>query len=140
MIVKSVDQLKRLAWELGKTLHGGECIELRGDVGAGKTTFAQGLARGLGITTTVNSPSFTLEKSYIGSRDLTMHHYDFYRLEDPGIMRRTIAEGLTGEKNITVVEWADTVKDVLPPERIIVEIKYVADQPEWREVNYDTGY
>jgi len=140
MIVKSVDQLKRLAWELGKTLHGGECVELRGDVGAGKTTFAQGLARGLGVTAAVNSPSFTLEKSYIGLRGLTMNHYDFYRLDDPGVMRRAIAESLVEDKNITVVEWAGTVKDVLPPERIVVEIKYVKDHLDWREVSYDTGY
>lgn len=136
MIVKDEADFKRVAWELGRTMNGGECIELRGDVGVGKTTFVQGLAEGLGVTAKVGSPSYTIHKSYLGRNDIVLNHYDFYRLEDPGIMRREINESLAGENNVTAIEWADTIKDVLPLERLIVEIKYVADNPDWREVEY----
>lgn len=140
MIVKSESELKKIAWELGKTMNSRECIELRGDIGVGKTTFVQGLAEGLGVSEKVNSPTYTIEKSYLGRDDLTLNHYDFYRLEDAGVMRREIEESLMDEKNITVVEWADTVQDVLPAERTIVEIKYVPDHHGWREVEYVSGY
>lgn len=136
MIVKSEAELKQLAWEFGRNLVGGECIELRGDVGVGKTVFAQGLAEGIGVTSAVSSPSYTIEKSYLGKNNLVLDHYDFYRLEKPGLMRRVVEESLMKEKHVTVVEWAQTVAHVLPHERIIVEVKYVPDQPEWREVNY----
>jgi tRNA threonylcarbamoyladenosine biosynthesis protein TsaE len=132
--------MKELAWEFGRKLKGGEVVELRGDVGAGKTTFAQGLASGLGVTGSVESPSFTIMKSYLGRDDLILNHYDFYRLEDPGIMKNEIAESLADDKNITVVEWANSVAGVLPPERMIVEIKYVPGSVDAREVTYATGY
>lgn len=136
MIIKNETELKKLAWDLGRTLNGGECIELRGDIGVGKTTFAQGLAEGLGVSGKVSSPSYTIEKSYLGRNDLTMNHYDFYRLGDAGVMRREVEESLMNENNITVIEWANTIEDVLPPERTIVEIKYVPDHPDSRKVNY----
>lgn len=140
MIVKSESEFKRLAWELGKSMNSSECIELRGDIGVGKTTFVQGLAEGLGVSEKVNSPTYTIERSYLGRNGLTLNHYDFYRLDDAGIMRREIEESLMGENNITAVEWADTVQDVLPAERTIVEIKYVPDHIDWREVEYVSGY
>lgn len=139
MIVKNETELKKLAWELGKTLQGGECIELRGDVGVGKTTFVQGLAEGLGVTEKVSSPSYTIEKSYLGRDDIVLNHYDFYRLDDAGLMRRAVVENLADEKSVVVVEWADTIENVLPAERMIVEIKYVSDQPDSREVKYVSG-
>lgn len=136
MIVKDEEEFKRIAWELGLEMHGGEVIELRGDVGAGKTTFAQGFAEGLGVGETVSSPSYTIKKSYLGRDDITLNHYDFYRLEDPGIMKREIGESLLNDKAVTIVEWANTIADVLPNERVTVEINYVPDHPVWREVRY----
>lgn len=139
MVVKNEVELQKLAWELGKTFVGGECVELRGDVGVGKTTFVQGLAEGLGVSEKVSSPSYTIEKSYLGRDDITLNHYDFYRLDNAGVMRRAVEENLMDEKNVVAVEWADTIKNVLPAERMIVEIKYVPDQPDWREVEYVSG-
>jgi len=136
MIIKDISEFKRLAWELGRTLQGGECVELRGDIGVGKTTFVQGLAEGLGVTEKVNSPSYTIERSYLGRDDLVLNHFDFYRLNNAGVMRQAIVESLAEEKNITAIEWADTVEDILPNERLIVEIEYVPEQPESRKVEY----
>lgn len=95
-------------------------IELVGDVGAGKTTLTRGLAEGLGITEPVTSPSFTISKQYAFTLpDSTglLIHYDFYRLPDPGLMSEDLAESLSNPHSITVVEWADSVSDLLPENR-----------------------
>ncbi len=96
-------------------------IELVSDLGGGKTTFVRGLARGIGSDDTVSSPTFTLSNVYKGQK-LTMHHFDFYRLAEPGIMREELAEVLTDPEAVTIIEWADIVHDVLPDERLTIHI------------------
>jgi tRNA threonylcarbamoyladenosine biosynthesis protein TsaE len=110
-----------------------------GDVGVGKTTFTQGLAAGLGVTAAVNSPSFTIMKSYAGRDGLVLNHYDFYRLDDAGIMRAELADSLNDRQNVTVVEWAKDTAGVLPAGRRIVKIEYLPDSVEGREVAYVSG-
>jgi tRNA threonylcarbamoyladenosine biosynthesis protein TsaE len=139
MIVKTADELMKLGADYGRTLRGGEVIELLGDIGTGKTTFTQGLAQGLGVQTAVSSPSFTLMKSYSGRDGLVLNHYDFYRLDGAGIMKAEIADSLADAKNITVVEWAKDVAGVLPADRKIVEIKYLPNSADGRKVNYVAG-
>ena len=102
-------------------------IELIGDVGAGKTTFVRGLAKGLGITSEITSPSFTISKSYARPDRKTLTHYDFYRLSDPGLMREDLEESLKNPNNLTVVEWGESVSDLLPENRIIIIINYADD-------------
>lgn len=100
-------------------------IELIGDVGAGKTTFTRGLAEGLGIKDSVTSPSFTISKRYPFTKDDQNHtliHYDFYRLSDPGLMSEDLAESMADESTIIVVEWADSVSDLLPKDHITLKI------------------
>lgn len=105
-------------------------IELVGDVGAGKTTFTRGLARGLGIKSEVTSPSFTISKSYAfkdqSDTPRTLTHYDFYRLQDPGLMQDDLAESIASSC-ITIVEWADSVENILPKDRITINISYNDD-------------
>ena len=88
-------------------------IELVGDVGTGKTTIAKGIAKGLGVSEEITSPSFTISKEYEfdGGR---LVHYDFYRLSEPGIMSEDLMENIADEKAVVVVEWADSVADSLP--------------------------
>src|SRR6185312_5854101 len=83
----SSDNTSDVAMKIGRKLQGGEVIELISDLGGGKTTFVRGLAKGMGSQDTVRSPSFTLSNEYRSGK-LTLYHFDFYRLEDPGIMRR----------------------------------------------------
>ena len=97
-------------------------IELVGDVGAGKTTFTKGLARGLEITEEITSPTFTISKVYENSRGLKLVHYDFYRLENPGIMVEDLFENLHDPQTVTVIEWADTVNEILPANHLRLEI------------------
>jgi tRNA threonylcarbamoyladenosine biosynthesis protein TsaE len=92
---------------LASLLKGGEVIELIGDLGAGKTTFIQGLIRGLGYDGEITSPTFTLERTYPVRDGLTVHHFDFYRLGGHDVVSEELAE-ITGDKNsIAAVEWAN---------------------------------
>ena len=102
-------------------------IELIGDVGAGKTTFVRGLARGLGVEENITSPSFTISKAYTTGNGKTLIHYDFYRLKDPGIMTEDLGENLKNSNNLIVIEWSDTVKNLLPEDRTIITINYNDD-------------
>lgn len=102
-------------------------IELIGDVGVGKTTFTRGLAKGLGIKEPVTSPSFTISKSYACKNNKTLTHYDFYRLNDPGIMSEDLEESITNPNNITVVEWGESVSNILPKNHTIINIIYNDD-------------
>lgn len=111
--INSTEEMIEFGKEIGSNLEGGSVLELIGDVGAGKTTFTKGLALGLGVLETVQSPTFTISRVYEGD-NLTLSHYDFYRLNDYGIMKMELAENLSDPQNITVVEWAGDLADILP--------------------------
>ncbi len=102
-------------------------VELLGDVGAGKTTFTRGLAEGLGIKENITSPSFTISKSYAIPGGKALVHYDFYRLPDPGLMAEDLEESIANPNNIVIVEWADSVSDLLPKDHQKIEIKLSED-------------
>lgn len=99
-------------------------IELIGDVGAGKTTFVRGLAKGLNIKESITSPSFTISKSYALKNGGNLIHYDFYRLSNPGLMAEDLKENLKNPKNIVVIEWGESVKDLLPENHTTITINY----------------
>lgn len=121
--VGSETETQAFAQKLGAALRGGEIIELVGDVGAGKTSFTKGLARGLGVDEDVQSPSFTISRVYEGRDRLRLAHYDFYRLADAGIMKDELAETLQDPQTVTVIEWADIVEGVLPQGRLTIRFE-----------------
>ena len=127
-VLRSLEETKEFASSIGRRLKGGEVIELTGDVGSGKTTFTKGLAEGLGVEDDVQSPSFTISRFYKGRDGIELHHYDFYRLPDPGIMRYDLAESTGDTKAVTVVEWAETVAEVLPAKHTIIRFDYDNDE------------
>jgi tRNA threonylcarbamoyladenosine biosynthesis protein TsaE len=120
------DTLK-IAGILGRKLRGGELVDIVGDLGSGKTEFIRGLTKGIGSADEVSSPSFTIKNIYHGKSGLELHHFDFYRLTDPGLMKNDILEVLTNPKAIVVVEWGDIVKDFLPNERLEITIQATGD-------------
>jgi tRNA threonylcarbamoyladenosine biosynthesis protein TsaE len=128
--------MKAFGARLGALLKGGEIIELVGDVGAGKTTLTKGIAEGLRVDDDVQSPSFTISRVYDARDNLFLAHYDFYRLHDAGIMEAELHETLHDPRTITIVEWADIVKGVLPESRLSVSITPTSD--EGREVTIQT--
>jgi tRNA threonylcarbamoyladenosine biosynthesis protein TsaE len=120
------------AARLSKLLQGGEVIELVSDLGGGKTTFVQGLARGLGYDGDVTSPTFTLSRVYKlpphGSDEpLELHHYDLYRLGQAGAVGDELAEDLADPTVITAIEWAGIFEDELPGDRLRVKFDVTGD-------------
>lgn len=115
-----------LAARVGRNMRGGEVIELVSDLGGGKTTFVRGLAHGMSSRDAVRSPSFTLGNQYRAG-NLTIYHFDFYRLFKPGIMRDELAEFLNDPKAIVIVEWGKIVNDVLPAKRLTISLRATGD-------------
>lgn len=97
-------------------------IELVSDLGGGKTTFTRGLVRGVGSADKVASPTFTISKVYQADK-LEVHHFDFYRLGEAGIVADELAEVVGDPNTAVVVEWGEVVHHVLPDERLTITIK-----------------
>jgi tRNA threonylcarbamoyladenosine biosynthesis protein TsaE len=96
-------------------------------LGGGKTTFVQGLARGLGYHGPVTSPTFTLSQIYRIGPKLELHHYDLYRLGQSGAVGDELAEDIHDHQVITVIEWAGIVTSDLPKDRIKIEFEVTGD-------------
>ncbi|HUD05820.1 MAG TPA: tRNA (adenosine(37)-N6)-threonylcarbamoyltransferase complex ATPase subunit type 1 TsaE [Candidatus Saccharimonadales bacterium] len=115
-------ETEEIARVIGRNLKGGEVLELVGDIGAGKTTFVRGLARGMGHRDNVSSPSFTISRVY-DSGKLHLKHFDFYRLAEAGILEYDLDETVKDPSSVTVIEWSNIVEDVLPKSKIVIEFK-----------------
>lgn len=121
--IQSLEETQRLAKHLAELVEAQYTITLEGDLGAGKTTFTQAFAKGLGVKRTVNSPTFTIMKQYEGR--LPLNHLDVYRLADSD-------EDLGWDEifygdAVTVVEWAHLIEEDLPEERLAIEITRIDD-------------
>jgi tRNA threonylcarbamoyladenosine biosynthesis protein TsaE len=121
------EETARAGERLAATLGPADVVALYGELGAGKTCFVQGLARGLGVTRLATSPTFVLVNEYRGR--LSVHHVDAYRtgslteLLDLGLL------DLLGGDGVTVVEWADKLEPLLPERTVRVRIEGVGDEP-----------
>lgn len=122
-----------LGAETAKNMKIPAVLELIGDVGAGKTTFTRGLAQGLGVKTPLSSPSFTISRAYAFPGGV-LNHYDFYRLEDPGLMAEDLVESLDDPKAVTVIEWGQSVENLLPPDRL--RLKFDLNEDGSRTVTF----
>jgi tRNA threonylcarbamoyladenosine biosynthesis protein TsaE len=118
----SLDETLALGEKIGKRLRGGEVIELASDLGGGKTSFVKGIAKGAGSKDIASSPSFTISNQYQAG-DLTLHHFDFYRLHDAGILKDEIADILQDNLAVIIIEWGEIVHDVLPEDRLRISFK-----------------
>jgi tRNA threonylcarbamoyladenosine biosynthesis protein TsaE len=110
-----------LARRVGSLLRAGDVVSLVGDLGAGKTVFAKGIALALGVDDDVVSPTFTLVREYAGVR-FPMVHVDVYRLDHLQELHDAGFDELVGGKAVTVVEWGDRVAALLPVDRLDVEL------------------
>lgn len=135
-IMNTTDDMKAFGARIGRKVRGGEMIELIGDVGAGKTTFTKGLGEGLEVDEDIQSPSFTISREYSARDGLELHHYDFYRLNDPGVVKYELAESIADPRAVTVVEWGETAADVLPEQRIVIRLSYLSES-EGRECDIE---
>ena len=113
---KSPEDTFQIGMRLGQLAKAGEVYTLTGDLGVGKTVFTQGFAKGLGIEEPVNSPTFTILQIYEGGR-LPLYHFDVYRIGSVEEMDETgFEEYMTGE-GVSLIEWADLIREILPGER-----------------------
>jgi tRNA threonylcarbamoyladenosine biosynthesis protein TsaE len=123
-LARNEKQTFNLGKKLAKTLHGGEVLALTGDLGAGKTVFTKGLAVGLGIKKIITSPTFVLMKVYDSAKRLKLAHLDCYRLSSPQELVDIGILDYLGQKDcVTVIEWAEKIKTLLPKETIWVKFK-----------------
>ena len=102
-----------LGVELGRKAKRGDIYALTGDLGTGKTVFAQGFAKGLGVSEYVNSPTFTILQVYEDGR-LPLYHFDVYRIEEPEEMEEIGYEDYFYGDGVTLIEWAELIDELLP--------------------------
>lgn len=119
---RSAEETQALGRALGELLRGGDVVALSGPLGAGKTCFVQGLARGLGVAegVAVTSPTFVLVAEYPAR--VWLRHADFYRVESYARLEDAGFDDLAGPDGVLVVEWPERYPDALPPERLELTI------------------
>ncbi len=120
---------------LGSNLRGGEVIELKSDLGGGKTTLVKAIVAGTGSRDNVSSPSFGLINEYSTSK-FKIYHLDFYRLTDPGIMEAEVKELIEDKSNVVIIEWADSIADFLPEQRLVIDIKVENENSRLLRIKY----
>ena len=131
----SVKQTKRFAYDFAKKIKQGTLISLNGNLGAGKTTFAQGFAKGMGVEQHVGSPTFKLVSEYIGNK-MNLYHVDCYRLNGVTDFLNMGGETLLlPEDGVCLFEWASIIEDVLPEDVIKIDFTRYKDEPEKRKLN-----
>ena len=124
-----------LAFRLGEKIPSGTVLCLEGDLGAGKTLFVQHLARAMGVTDEVTSPTFNLMNVYKGR--MTICHFDLYRLEsDLELEEIGFYEYAEDPEGLVVIEWPDKFPDALPEDHIYMKIERTAGDPEERNITF----
>lgn len=116
----SPEETEQLGEQLGRTLRPGSVVAYRGDLGMGKTAFTRGLARGLGCTCRVTSPTFTIVNEYSGA--LPLFHFDMYRLDSSDDLFDIGWEDYLSRGGVCAVEWSERVEDALPEDTLWVSI------------------
>ncbi len=124
-ITRSADETRDIGTAIGRVIAPGTLVLLIGQLGAGKTTFTQGIADGLGVTAYTKSPSFVLVNEYQGR--LPLIHMDLYRIDAPAEVWELGLDDYLGRDGVVAVEWADRATSIFPPDRLEIRIDYVSD-------------
>jgi tRNA threonylcarbamoyladenosine biosynthesis protein TsaE len=135
IITSNFEQTQMLGFEFANKLSGGEVLALYGDLGSGKTTFMQGLAKGLGIKRNIISPTFIIIRTYttdLQERETSfrnLYHLDLYRLENGSQASELGLEELFNDpQNVVAIEWPDKIEKLLPEKRINIYFTYLTDK------------
>lgn len=122
---KSEQETEQLGMRFAETLPGGAVVAMYGDLGAGKTAFVRGMARGLGLDCRVSSPTFTIVNEYLGKRELI--HFDMYRLSSADELFDIGWEDYLNRGAVCAVEWSENVQDAFFGDEIRVRIEKIGD-------------
>lgn len=127
MLTNSASETMLIGEKLAKKLKPGDMIALSGNLGSGKTTFTKGIGKGLGVKDPrhINSPTFVLIKEYKGK--IPLYHLDLYRLDGPKEIENLAIEEYIYGDGVTVIEWAEKIKCILPKKHILVKFKIKGD-------------
>lgn len=129
----SEKQTQRLGYALGACLRAGDVVLLYGEMGAGKSVLTRAAARGMGVTGPVPSPTFTILNIHEG-RALRLYHFDLYRLEsEDALYEMGLDEYIPADDGATLIEWPQMAAGAMPPDTLIVDIRYAMDG-EAREI------
>ncbi|MBQ6370956.1 MAG: tRNA (adenosine(37)-N6)-threonylcarbamoyltransferase complex ATPase subunit type 1 TsaE [Firmicutes bacterium] len=128
-LLRSEQEVEAYGIRLGREARPGQVIALTGDLGAGKTTLTKAIARGLGISETVTSPTFTIVKEYRSGR-LPLFHFDVYRIGDVEEMYELGYEEYFFGDGVCVVEWADLIDELIPEDALRISIAYGQNEEE----------
>lgn len=133
MITHSAAETRALGARLAKQLRAGDVVLLEGEMGAGKSEFARGVARGLGVQGPVPSPSFTILNAYDEGR-LPLYHFDLYRLEDAREIQEMGMEEQLGGDGVALVEWSQRAEECMPRRALRVLIEALDE--ETRDISF----
>lgn len=129
----SAKETENIAKAFSKTLKAGDVVCLWGDLGVGKTAFAGGLSKGLGVTEYISSPTFTVVNCYEGN--LPVYHFDVYRISDSEEMYEIGYEEYVYGDGVSIIEWPGLISDILPEERYDITIsKNLELHADFREI------
>lgn len=121
--ISSIEETERLGYIIGKVLNRSIVISMTGDLGAGKTTLTQSIAKGLSVDDYITSPTFTIINEYVGR--LPLYHFDVYRINDLDEMYDLGYEEYFYSEGVVIIEWANIIEELLPKERVHIEIKKI---------------
>lgn len=128
IISGSEAETENFAEELARQLLPGSVVTLRGDLGAGKTVFARGFARGLGITEPVSSPTYTIVQEYALPGGGRLYHLDLYRIGSPeAALAFGVDEFFDDDNSFTLVEWAERITGIIPHDAVEVTIRHLGE-------------
>ena len=135
MISRSAKETRAIGQQLASVLKAGDVVLLDGDLGAGKSELARGVARGLGIEGAVPSPSFTILNAYDEGR-IPLYHFDWYRIEDANeIYEMGMEEQLSGD-GVALIEWSTKAEECVPPKHMKITLQPVDENT--REITFET--
>ena len=131
---RSPEQTRRIGMRLGSALQAGDLICLQGDLGAGKTTFVQGIAQGWGSLDSVSSPTFILVNMYRRADQSHLFHMDAYRLDSTPEAEELDLDSMLAESAL-IIEWPERMAGLIPAERLWINLEHVDD--EEREMKFN---
>lgn len=137
LLSRSVDETERLAADFAASLHPGAVLAFTGGLGMGKTAFTRGLARGLGFSGRVTSPTFTLVNEYDGR--IPLFHFDLYRIASSDELFDLGWDDYLARGGVCAVEWSERIADALPPDTIYVDLARHSDHDDWRIITVTGG-